>query len=264
MPRRSARIRVREEAAAGRTAAGPQTGRRRTCEEGRTPRDRAEGLDSAGGRAREAPRSERERGAEREEPRDPTACFDILVFKMIAARMQDPTNLLHVLALSAFSADVLGDREIWTKSFQARAVKRRDELRAELEKLGLARRRDSRLCDAYERGEPLARGWSAAQVARKMAEMHYLHGGFCPAYQRRVARVRDEIQREVNYLAGAECEDSDMDYSDADDDDSIDFYPGIRGDACRALYGTRDVGEVFRRIADRWEDWPERWPWLAQ
>ena len=200
MPRRSARIRVREEAAAGRTAAGrtaagPQTGRRRTCEEGPTPRDRAEGLDSAGGRAREAPRSERERGAEREEPRDPTACFDILVFKMIAARMQDPTNLLHVLALSAFSADVLGDREIWTKSFQARAVKRRDELRAELEKLGLARRRDSRLCDAYERGEN-----PVAHVVKDTKAGEQLRSGTATSFQ-----ALRGILRHVQEFLGTVC-----------------------------------------------------------
>jgi hypothetical protein len=52
---------------------------------------------------------------------------------------------------------------------------RKTELKAELAALGLERRRDSSLCDAYERGHPVAGFDTAKRVADEMALLNWLH-----------------------------------------------------------------------------------------
>ena len=51
---------------------------------------------------------------------------------------------------------------------QKQKLSKKQKLESELAKLGLTRRYDSRLCDAFESGGALAHGWSAAGVAKKV------------------------------------------------------------------------------------------------
>lgn len=97
----------------------------------------------------------------------------------------------------------------------------------------------------------------------KMAQMHYLHGGFCPEYTKIVGDMEGRLQDTVDELAEENYDSyDDYTYDRHYDSDGKRYYSGIRGDACRELFGTRDIGQALRDVADTWTKWPERWPWL--
>jgi len=99
------------------------------------------------------------------------------------------------------------------------------QLTTALQGLGLTRRKDSRLCAAFEAGEPIPGFTSVARIAREMAFMRWLHES--TDYEERVEERVEELRDEAGH-----------------------FYPGINNDA-------RD--EVKAEM-----DPPEVWPWLAQ
>ena len=97
----------------------------------------------------------------------------------------------------------------------------------------------------------------------KMAQMHYLHGGFCPEYTKIVGDMEGRLQDTVDELAEENYDSyDDYTYHRHYDRDGKRYYSGIRGDACRELFGTRDIGQALRDVADTWTKRPERWPWL--
>lgn len=100
----------------------------------------------------------------------------------------------------------------------------RAELLAALGVLGLTRRADSRICDAFEAGAPIAPFTTAARVADEMALMRWLHE--CTAYPQELRKCVEQLAENEGY-----------------------YYEGINADA---------RNETKARFRER----PAVWPWL--
>ena len=125
---------------------------------------------------------------------------------------------LKAPSLKAVQAAV-AEAEAAARAKQARI----DELARALAALGLERRADSRLCDAFEAGAPVPGFATAERVAREMALMHWLHK--YTDFEARVEREVEALRREAGH-----------------------YFAGIN----REAHESAKAG--FRR--------PERWPWL--
>eukprot|EP00986_Skeletonema_menzelii_P011068 scaffold5585_cov153-Skeletonema_menzelii.AAC.6 len=102
-------------------------------------------------------------------------------------------------------------------------------LTKELAKYNLTRRKDSKLCDAFVKGETTK---SVEEVVAIMCKMKYLYEGFCKKFNKELNRVEDEIDREVDSIA-EQCKRYNSDpFSDFEG-----YYRGIRGDACNEVTG---------------------------
>jgi len=128
-------------------------------------------------------------------------------------------------------------------SFEKNARKRRkEELEAELALVGCEMRADSKLSKLFIDGFPKNRRdrerWTAKAVARRMAEMKYIHE-YCAEFQNIVDGWRQEI------------------------DELHDEGWGYHGEILEEVTGFHNFGAAVRDLADRWSDFPARWPWLA-
>lgn len=74
---------------------------------------------------------------------------------------------------------------------------RAQQLDAALATYALTRRDDSRLCEAFDAGEPIGGFDTAAKVAREMAFMHWLHNytDYDATFEQELERVREEAGR---------------------------------------------------------------------
>jgi hypothetical protein len=163
---------------------------------------------------------------------------------------------------SAASTRVAEDvmRKAVQRQLQSEAAVRERELVRALAAVGLNRRRDSSLCDAFVAGRERAR--TAADVAVVMARFHYLYGGFCEPFSRVVRETIADIEETVLRLAGESTDDEGMD--EGDGDHPTGFYPGIYADACQEVlgeHGIHNIAAAKRHIAESWT-MPESWPWM--
>lgn len=118
------------------------------------------------------------------------------------------------------------------------SLRRKEELETELALLGCELRIDSKLSKLFITGFPRKprerEHWTAKRVARRMAEMKYIHE-YCPEFQDTIDEMHEEID----------------DHRRA----------GFRN-ATEFVTGFRDFGDAVRYIADTWADFPPQWPWL--
>ena len=122
-----------------------------------------------------------------------------------------------------------------------RARAREVELNAALKVLGLTRREDSTLCDAFVRGTA---GKTAPEVAQVMAKFRYLYSGAC-------AEFNQAMQCYVISPSGF----ADEFYSDSEYDSDEDDMP---------MVVTRwEFNQIRRETAAKWTDLPILWPWLT-
>ena len=125
-------------------------------------------------------------------------------------------------------------------SVEKNARERREkELKAELALVGCEIRGDSKLSELFIDGFPGKRRdrerWTAKAVARRMAEMKYIHE-YCDEFEHIIEDWRQEI----------------------DELHEEGFYGNINAE----VTGFRDFGDAVRNLADGWSDFPARWPWL--
>ena len=134
---------------------------------------------------------------------------------------------------------------------------RRQELLQTLDALGLTLRSDSELCKMYINGTVAqntnGKFSTAAQVSLRMAQVHYLRGGYCAAYNREV----EEIQKAVDDEIEKEAEDNRTDTWDG-------YYSGITATCVREVYGNGfySMRDVENDITLGWKSFPDTWPWL--
>lgn len=149
---------------------------------------------------------------------------------------------------------------------------RRKDLTRELSKLGCGPiRSDSRLCagfvDGSVRAKPNGQQWTAKRVARRMAEMKYIHE-YCEAFREEV----DETQKKVNKLHDEKLNEVELwiQHEKASgkkkkrrsrywQEEERQF---AEMDACEEITGYRSFGSFVRGLAEYWKDFPDRWPWL--
>ena len=127
------------------------------------------------------------------------------------------------------------------------AVGRAAALEAALAALGLQRRSDSAMCSAFVAGAKDALSLGPEGVALVAARMRYLYEGHCPAFNARVGKVEEEVERLVGEIARDEGR----------------HYTGIYRDAYREVYGNGfySAADVRRDLAQAWTAWPQSWPW---
>jgi len=128
-------------------------------------------------------------------------------------------------------------------SFEKNARKRRkEELKAELALVGCEMRGDSKLSKLFIDGFPKSRRdrerWTANAVARRMAEMKYIHE-YCAEFRNIIDGWRQDI------------------------DELHDEGWGFHAEITEEVTGFRNFGAAVRDLADGWSDFPARWPWLA-
>lgn len=145
---------------------------------------------------------------------------------------------------------------------QARIRAREVELNGALKELGLGRRKDSTLCDAFVRGTS---GKTAREVAQVMAKFRYLYSGQCAEFNKVMERyvIRDYRPRrssryESYYEYDSECYDSD--YSDSEDGMTM-VDENVMHDV--QFVSKRVYNEFRRDFAADWTDLPAVWPWLT-
>ena len=155
---------------------------------------------------------------------------------------------------------------------QTRKERRRDLL-CELQKLQCEPREDSKLCEAFVDGslawdEPTA--WTAKSVARRMAEMKYIHQ-HCKAFNKERNKKKKAIAKEyASYTR----------FNPANDDFNSDWYGAqlkesfrfgltrkvetrlLKARACKEVTGFRSFGAYVHDLAGNWKDFPDRWPWI--
>ena len=119
------------------------------------------------------------------------------------------------------------------------SLRRKEELQTELDLLGCELRIDSKLSELFITGfprKPRERArWTAKRVARRMAEMKYIHE-YCPEFRAAIDQWRAEIDALYN--------------------------EGFDGHVVLEVTGYHYFGEAVRRLADEWRDFPSQWPWL--
>ena len=149
---------------------------------------------------------------------------------------------------------------------------RHKDLTRELSKLGCgAIRSDSRLCKGFVNGSVTAKldgqQWTAKRVARRMAEMKYVHQ-YCEAFREEVSETeqkvdelheenlrRLEIKIEQEKARGKKNKGRGRFWKE-------DERMFAEMDACEEITGYRSFGSFVRGLAEDWKDFPERWPWL--
>ena len=147
----------------------------------------------------------------------------------------EASNISHVcLELTRF-----------TKCEVLRVRAREVELERELKYLGLSRRKDSTLCDAFVCGTS---GKTASEVARVMAKFRYLYSGECKEFDKRMSRyhIRPYYHTRPYYHARS--------YDNYFSDDSSDEDEGA--------LSYREYNQIRRELAAEWTDLPIVWPWL--
>jgi hypothetical protein len=136
-------------------------------------------------------------------------------------------------------------------SKSCKRCKREAELVLALDEVGCELRSDSKLCRLYMNGKT---DKTAAQVARRMAEMKYLHEGYCAELE----ELEQEIEDMVEELAENAAEDSFDIFSYYGGEPRKRYYRGIYADACREVTGSSSMSEVI----EEWASFPDVWPWL--
>ena len=155
---------------------------------------------------------------------------------------------------------------------QTRKGRRRDLL-CELKKLQCEPREDSKLCEAFVDGslawdEPTA--WTAKSVARRMAEMKYVHQ-HCKAFNKERNNKKNAIAKKyASYTR----------FNSANDDFNSNWYGAqlkesfrfgltrevetrlLKARACKEVTGFRSFGAYVHDLAGNWKDFPDRWPWI--
>ena len=150
---------------------------------------------------------------------------------------------------------------------------RHKDLTRELSKLGCgAIRSDSRLCKGFVNGsvtaKPKGQQWTAKRVARRMAEMKYVHE-YCKAFREEVSETQQKVdelhQENLNKLEieieqwKARGKKKARGRGRFWQEDERMF---AEMDACEDITGYRSFGSFVRGLAEDWKEFPERWPWL--
>ena len=154
-------------------------------------------------------------------------------------------------------------REATKALMQSRRERRRDVIR-ELTRLGCEPREDSKLCAGFVRGSLFREKlWTAKQVARRMAEMKYIHE-YCEDFRNQVNEMEEKFEELCDEYMGDEDYDDDYD----DDYDTNTYYDRLdradaREAACEDATGYRYFDRYVHDLAENWTDFPARWPWLA-
>ena len=121
--------------------------------------------------------------------------------------------------------------------------KRTEALKAELDLIGCELRADSKLSELFIEGFPkslrLRKKWTAKNVAKRMAQMKYLHE-YCREFQETIQDWREEIN------------------------DMFDVYGHGYGNYTYEVTGFHRFGAAVRDLADTWTRFPKQWPWLVQ
>ena len=121
--------------------------------------------------------------------------------------------------------------------------KRTEALKAELDLIGCELRADSKLSELFIEGFPkslrLRKKWTAKNVAKRMAQMKYLHE-YCREFQETIQDWRDDIN------------------------DMFDEYGHGYGNYTYEVTGFHRFGAAVRDLADTWTRFPKQWPWLVQ
>jgi len=149
------------------------------------------------------------------------------------------------------------------KHYDQTVKERRRDLIRELRRLGCEPRADSALCKGfvYQTLEPTT--WTAKAVARRMAEMKYVHS-YCDTFKKKVDDMREKFENLCDKYMG----EYDDEYDEYDDDDEYDEYDSDRLDradarqaACEDTTGYRYFGTYVSELAKNWKKFPEKWPW---
>lgn len=152
---------------------------------------------------------------------------DATLHKFLLGSVLTAPSLVAAKAAAVSLHELLRAQAVEAAEAAKARKERADTLRAALAALGLERRNDSRLSDAFEEGAPLHGFQTAEAVASEMALMRYLH---------EYTDYSNELEWEVERLHEQEGH----------------FYRGIYGDA-----RTRVKAKFTRRGAV-----PLQWPWL--
>jgi len=148
------------------------------------------------------------------------------------------------------------NRSCTTCRKESEADSRRTVLIEALRGEGCDLRSDSKLCKTFIAGEISKTRFSSAQeVARRMAEVRYLRGGYCEDYNKVVEETDSEVERFVERLA-ADC---------AEPPDWDGYYRGIYGDAWREVAGNGFYrsSDFENDLVENWKTFPQSWPWNA-
>ena len=145
------------------------------------------------------------------------------------------------------------------KHYDQTVKERRRDLIRELRRLGCEPRADSALCKGfvYQTLEPTT--WTAKAVARRMAEMKYVHS-YCDTFKREVEDMREKFENLCDkYMCEYDDEHDEYDEYDSDrlDDDRAD----AREAACEDTTGYRYFGTYVSELAKSWKKFPKKWPW---
>ena len=150
--------------------------------------------------------------------------------------------------------------------WQTRRERKRD-LREACARLGCEVREDSVLCVNFVeaetfagvKGEARARAlekWNAEAVARRVAEMRYIHE-YCDEYRDTMkdarARVHEASEAKLRRTNGKKKW----------------YYPVSKRDAsaawtsaCEEVLGFKNIGAFARALVSNWTSFPDRWPWI--
>jgi hypothetical protein len=141
-----------------------------------------------------------------------------------------------------------------TKAFRSR------KLQKALTVVGLVRRSDSRLCDAYVDGTT---DKSAVEVATIMCRMKYIYEGCCPQFNRKWEELEQQVEYVVEELAKRELK---FHYAEnfGGRNDYEGYYTGITWDACFEVSDSSaySLGEMRTQLVNGWTEFPSTWPWL--
>jgi hypothetical protein len=152
------------------------------------------------------------------------------------------------------------------KHYDQTIKERRRDLIYELRRLGCEPRADSALCKGFVYSTLEPKTWTAKAVARRMAEMKYVHS-YCDTFKREVEDMREKFEN----LCDRYMDEYDDEYDEYDDeydeyDDEYDEYDRLdradaREAACEDTTGYRYFGTYVSELAKNWKKFPKKWPW---
>lgn len=141
--------------------------------------------------------------------------------------------------------------------YQTRRARRRDLVRA-LRRLGCDPNPEyetdrSKMCVAFVRGETPPET-TAKSVARREAELAYVYD-WCKEFRRRM----NETTREIERLATTIARETPVYEEEAYGDPRREAY----AEAIEKVTGRETMEEYTNELAEKWTDFPEKWPWLG-
>jgi len=164
------------------------------------------------------------------------------------------------VALEAWRLAYAREKHLWQTTRE-----RKRDLSAACARLGCEVRETSVLCAHFIDGETFAgvkgdartralEKWTAEAVARRVAEMRYIHE-YCDEYRDTMVDARARVHEASEAHLRRKYGKKKKYYSKRDAAEAW-------ASACEDVLGFKNIGAFARDLVSNWTSFPDRWPWL--